>query len=332
MILGASFQYQSSNVQNYEVNPGGRKGALEEDEDDVLTHSGIYFQDRISLTNNLSITGGVRYSFFLFKLNDAFLTDGDQSEEVDFENFTPQIGANWTPFKNISLFANYSEAFQTPTLSEITSGTSPGFLSLKPEQVKSYEVGSRGNIFLAGFPVAYELAYFRMEFTDKILQRRVGFNTVSENSGDTVHQGVELGLNMDLTSNLSSRVSYTYFDFEFTKGDFDGKEVPGQTPHQVFGSLAYKFHLPKKATLTAGAEYRYSASYFVDDNNTIENDNWATFGLKMGYERGRFSANLVVDNLTDEVYSDAVTINSSSDEYFNPADGRTVTGSMSWRF
>ena len=70
----------------------------------------------------------------------------------------------------------------------------------------------------------------------------------------------------------------------------------------------------------------------VDDLNTASNDDWSTVALKAEYKRGQFGAGLVVDNLTDEIYSDAVTINSGTGNFFNPANGLTVTGNVSWQF
>lgn len=334
LIVGTSIQYQVTDNQEYGVNDGGSRGSLTNDEDTFLTHSGVYIQDRFSLTNNLSVTGGIRYSRFAFDLEDHFLGDasGDDSEVFDLDKFTPKIGVNWAPTKKVSLFANYSEAFQVPTISEATSGTGSGFNGLKPEKIDSYEVGTRGNFSLLGLPAVFEVTYFNMLYKNKIIGETVGFVTTSKNKGTTRHEGFEVGLNTDITPNLNSQVSYTFSNFNFIAGDFDGFKVPGQTPHQIYADMNYTFHLPKNATLTAGAEFRYSGAYFVDDSNTAENDNWSTVGLKMGYKRGKLGANLVLDNLTDETYSDAITINASGGRYFNPADGRSVIGSLSWKF
>jgi iron complex outermembrane receptor protein len=331
LILGSSYQFQFTRENNYAVLNGGR-GNLVADEDQDQSHFGVYVQDQFFVSDTVSITGGVRYSRFEFKLEDHFFSDGNQSDQIDFDKFTYQIGSSWTPIPEANLFANFSTAFQTPTLQEVTSGPSGGFIGLKPENVINYEAGVRGNFILFGMPAAYEATYFRMEFQDKILPRTVGFTTIFENAGDTLHEGVSAGLSLDITRSLNAQVSYTYSDFRFTAGQFDGRKVPGQTPHQILSALYYKFFLPRKATLTLGAEHRYSDDYFVNDTNTFTNPNWQTLTLKANYQQGPFGAQLVVDNVTDEVYSDAVSINNSLGQFFNPADGFSVIGSVSWRY
>ncbi len=331
LIVGSSFQHQSTRENDYAVVNGDR-GALVADEDSFLNHFGIYAQDQFFINRDLSVTGGVRYSRFEFGLEDHFFADGNQSNEVIFEKATPRIGVNWTPIKDINLFANYSTAFQTPTLSEITSGAGGGFINLQPETVNNYEVGSRGNFVVAGMPASFEVTYFRMYFHNKILPRRIGFLTTFVNAGDTLHEGVSAGLGLDVTRHLNTQLSYTYSDFRFTSGQFENNKVPGQTPHQFLGAMYYKFFLPQKTTLSLGGEFRYSHVFHVDDSNFFTNQTWSTVTLKAKYKSGRFGAQLVADNITDEIYSDAVSINSNNGQFFNPADGLSVTGNVSWDF
>jgi iron complex outermembrane recepter protein len=336
-IVGTSLQYQSQRENDYgPTNDGsGRRGPLVADENQFLDNYGVYVQDQFFITKDLSVTAGVRYSEYSFELEDHFLSDGNDSGDVDYERYTPRVGVSWTPIKEVNLFANYSTAFQTPTLSEVTSGGGTGFIPLNPEKIENYEIGSRGEFTLLGRPVAFELTFFRMDIEDKILSENSGFPTfitTFKNKGDTRQQGISAGLGVDITRSLNAQVSYTYSNFKFTAGQFDGKRVPGQTPHQVLAALYYKFFLRQNAFLRLGAELRHSDDYFVDDDNTFRNGDWSTVALKMEYKRDRFGAGLVVDNLTDEIYSDAVTLNSSSGNFYNPANGFTITGNVSWRF
>jgi len=333
LIFGSSYQYQSQKENDYTPLPGNVRGMLLADEDQFASHFGAYIQDQFFITKDLSVTAGIRYSNIVYDLDDHFTAPlPGQSGDEDYERFNPRIGINWSPIKDIMIFANHSTAFQTPTLSEVTSGLSGGFNGLQPERVKNYEIGSRGNFSLFGMKSAYEITYFRMDFDNKILASRTGFVTTFRNAGSTNHEGVELGLGVDVTRSLNAQLTYTYSDFKFTSGQFNGNYVPGQSPHQIVAALYYKFFLKGKAKLTTGVEYRYSDSFAVNDLNDSINPNWYTLALKMNYENKKFGASLVVDNLTDVTYSDAVSINSSLGNFYNPADGLTVTGSVSWKF
>jgi len=334
LIVGASLQYQSQRENDYAPtnNGTGDRGVLVANEKQFLDNFGVYIQDQFFITPDLSVTAGIRYSDYTFELEDLF---GPDSGSRSFDRFTPRVGLNWSPVKDISLFANYSTAFQTPTVSELTSGAGTGFINLSPEKIDNYEVGSRGNFSLFGLPAAFELTLFRMDIKDKILSENSGFPffiTTFRNSGDTRHQGVSAGLGVDITRSLNAQVSYTYSNFKFVDGAFNGKRVPGQTPHQVLAALYYKHFMHGNAYFRTGVEVRHSDDYFVNDVNSASNDDWSTVALKMEYKRGQFGAGLVVDNLTDEIYSDAVTINSGSGNFFNPANGLTVTGNVSWQF
>lgn len=339
LIAGVSLQYQSQRENDFGPTTGGTgaRGPLVANEKQFLNNYGVYIQDQFFVTSDISVTAGIRYSNYTFELQDLFLTDpsGDDSGSVHFDRFTPRIGINWTPIKDISLFANYSTAFQTPTLSELTSGGGTGFIGLNPEKIENYEVGSRGNFSLFGLPAAFELTLFRMDIKDKILSSNSGFPffiTTFRNSGDTRHQGISAGLGVDITRSLNAQVSYTYSNFKFVEGPFKGRRVPGQTPHQVLLALYYKLFLHGDSFFRTGVEFRHSDDYFVNDTNANRNGDWSTVALKAEYKRGQFGAGLVVDNLTDEIYSDAVTINSGSGNFFNPANGLTVTGNVSWKF
>jgi len=337
LVVGASFQYQSQRENDFDVtnNGSGARGPLVANEKQFLDNFGVYIQDQFFITRDISVTAGVRYSDYTFELQDLFLTDGDDSGTRSFDRVTPRVGVNWSPVKDISLFANYSTAFQTPTISELTSGGGTGFIPLNPEKIENYEVGSRGNFSLFGLPAAFEITLFRMDIEDKILSENSGFPffiTTFRNKGDTRHEGISAGLGVDITRSLNAQISYTYSNFKFVSGPFDGRRVPGQTPHQVLAALYYKLFMNEGAFFRTGVEFRHSDDYFVDDNNTSRNGDWSTVALKAEYERGKFRAGLVVDNLTDEIYSDAVSINSGSGNFYNPANGLTVTGNVSWRF
>jgi iron complex outermembrane receptor protein len=71
---------------------------------------------------------------------------------------------------------------------------------------------------------------------------------------------------------------------------------------------------------------------FLDSANTATNDGWATLGL-----RGEWTlpeAGVVVfaeaRNLTDEVYSPAMTVDDAAGRYFQPADGRSLYAGVRW--
>ncbi|QPJ60472.1 MAG: TonB-dependent receptor [Candidatus Nitronauta litoralis] len=331
MVFGYNIQYQSSDTQRYQ-NAGGNRGALTVDEDTVIDNSGVYFQDQFSILPNLKLTGGARWSLVEFDLTDDFPADGNQTGFRDVEEVTYHVGLNYQPTEEITLFANHSTAFETPTESEFTSGLTGGFINLMPMLVDNYEVGVRAGFDVLGMPGQVQVSWFHMEFENFLLPRTVGFRTTFSNAGTAENEGVEVGLAIDPLPDLHFETTYAYSDFDFTAGAFTGNQMPGQAPHIVFGLLEYDLFLPWDIMLKPGAEVRWSDGYFLDDINTVTNSSFTTLALRLNAERGNFGAFIRVDNVADELYSDGSGINSSGGRFFNPADGRAVSGGVSLKF
>ncbi len=72
--------------------------------------------------------------------------------------------------------------------------------------------------------------------------------------------------------------------------------------------------------------------YFVDSANTVRNDGWAVLGARFEWALHGLGAVFFLEgrNLTDRVYSPAVTVDDAAGRYFQPADGRSVYGGLRW--
>lgn len=109
-----------------------------------------------------------------------------------------------------------------------------GFIPLDAQRAWTGEIGTRGQYG----PVSWDLVFYRAWLDDELLQFATGPGIPAStfNADDTIHQGIEVGLNFMLGQNLlmggdSLRWSnaYTFSDFYFD-GDvqYGNNTIAGQ--------------------------------------------------------------------------------------------------------
>jgi iron complex outermembrane receptor protein len=129
---------------------------------------------------------------------------------------------------------------------------------------------------------------------------------------------------------LGFRLAYTLGRYEYVEDpDFEGNEIPGAPTHVVQAEVVLRH--PAGLTVRPNLEWVPDQT-FLDSANTATNDGWATLGV-----RGEWSladAGVVVfaeaRNLTDEMYSPAMTVDDAAGRYFQPADGRSLYAGIRW--
>lgn len=115
----------------------------------------IYLQDEIHLFDDrLKVKPGVRYATYQIKPDiDRYyvINPGKEPRKVSSERLIPQLGTLFSLTDEYSVYARYAEGFKMPTAQQLyTSSVGPWVdlipnPKLKPEKVKSYEIGIRGD-------------------------------------------------------------------------------------------------------------------------------------------------------------------------------------------
>jgi len=336
LTAGADLTYQRDDrhefVNEGVASPGGlaREGALQLNQLEQVLSLAPFAQGTLDLTSELALTAGVRYDNYTFKATDHLLSDGDQSGKRDFSAVSPMVGLNYSPRQELSVYANFAKAYQTPTMQQLSNrpdGAGGFNQSLGPEYLRSFEVGVRGQ--LAGPRFDYSVTGYASRVEDALVAYQgVGEQVFYRNAGESSRRGVELSLGWQASRELSARLSYTYQDYVYDRyvsgsQDVSGKREPGIPPHTVFGQLTHSAPWGLTSTLTA----RWVDSYPVDDANTESNWAFTLVGLRMSLDRdiGRVAARpfMGVDNLFDERYNASVTVNALGGRYFAPSAGRS---------
>lgn len=168
----------------------------------------LYIQDQIELSRQWLVIAGLRYDRFdvdfLNKRNGATLASKD-------DLVSPRIGVVFKPVQDVSLYANYSIAYQ-PRAGEQLSSLAANNATLKPERFKNYEIGAKWDLKQN---LAMTAALFRLDRTNMVVQDP---NDVTRNilSDGQRTQGIELTVAGNITPAWSMVGGYAYSDAEFT--------------------------------------------------------------------------------------------------------------------
>ena len=334
LTLGVQPAWQNMDNRQFQ-NVGGGHGAATRDEKDKVTNLGIYLEDAIGLTDRLTAVLGARFDYSRRTVADHFLGDGDQSDRRVFTSVTPRVGLLFdAPSLGGSVFANVSRTVEPPLLLELASFGNPGgFIDLEAQDAWQLELGARGR----RSALTWELSLFDIRLSDEILNINVRpfpgatFTVPSyRNAARTRHSGLEAGFAYQLTSAVQTRIAYTFARFAYVADStFDGNDIPGAPAHHLTAEL--KLEPAPGWSVSPQVEWVPSA-YYVNSENTVKNEGWATLGLRAEWSGARTGLTAFIEgrNLLDRGYSASVQVDNAAGRYFEPADRRAVYAGLRW--
>jgi outer membrane receptor protein involved in Fe transport len=300
-----------------------------------------YLHLESSVTNDLKVTGGLRFDFVGYKY-ETYLAPVDTgnwrvppSTSTSYSHVSPKIGATYNIIENLNVFAAYNHGFRVPSEGQLfRQGSSVNTVGLKPVKVDNYEAGLRGRL---AEPVSFELSAYTMTKRDDILTYVNPTNGLREavNAGETSHWGIELGLGVDIVTGLKMDVAYshgrhTYEDWVLSGAgsgtSYSGKEM--ETAPRDIGNarLAYSPEIGRIAL-----EMVYLGSYWMDPANTHKYAGHVLWNLDVGaFVLDAFELSLKVRNILDKRYAESTSYNSFRGEEFAPGNPRTFIGGISY--
>ncbi|KRV75840.1 TonB-dependent receptor family protein [Pseudomonas citronellolis] len=261
---------------------------------------------------------------------------------------TPKIGLNWTPSPDLRWYANISRSHEAPTFWEIVSAeVSPAapataqaqLVDLDVQRATTYEIGGAGRIVRTD----WSLTLYQSDVEDELISTSdaYGVKVGTYNYGSrTRHRGVEAGLNgllptaSSIGGDLAYRVAWTFSDFRFRGGEFQGNRIAG-VPRQLWSAeLLYR-----RGPWSVGPNLRWLPQDTPTDHaNTRNNyqDAYALWGLKAAYKaREGLSVYVQGDNLADKTYASSYVIRNRADASqptFLSGNGRSLTVGAEYAF
>ncbi len=350
--LGVDYEQATDDRQGYEnfvgsgvpancvANLCGVMGRLRRNEEDRVASFDQYAQAEWQ-GERWAFTGGLRHSRVAFRVDDRYLSNGDDSGRVAYEKTTPTLAALYRVTDTLNLYASVARGFEAPTFNEMFySGNGGSFnLTLKPATSTHYEVGAKA---MLGAGSRLDVALFEIRTQDElVVLSSTGGRTAYQNAGKTERQGMELALDSRWSERLSSRLAYTWLDatyaeaFTTASGTVNaGNRLPGVAAHNLFGEIAWR-HQP--SGFHAAVEGIVRDKVHVDDSNQKQAaPGYAIANLRLGIERRYGPLNLRgfvrLDNVFDRQYVGSVIVGDSNNRFYESAPGRNWLAGVSARY
>jgi len=310
LTAGIDLERNDFDYEEYNA-PNQIRGTIRKDCGAKREKIGPYLQDEIKLFEPFKLIAGLRYDLIKFDYTDY--TNESNSKKRDMSKITPKFGTVYNYQKNSNLYANYAQAFRTPTLAQMfTYGGSSSNPDLNPEEAENYEIGVhhqfndnlKANVSLYWMELDNEIQY---NYDDRQY----------ENYGETSHKGIETSIDFTIIEGLAGFANYTYTRAKNESGTYKGKYLTNIPIHK--GSLGINFRTDFGLNINLTAT-RVGTSY-IDNTNSSKLPCYTTVDTKIRYEHKWGILFLGIDNLLDKEYNSY----GLSSKNFNPAPGRTFT-------
>lgn len=251
---------------------------------------GLYFQDLVSLNDQVKVLMGLRYDDLSQHRNDL-----NKNQIVDRTDHTwsPRVGVVYQPINAVSLYASYNQSFQ-PLADAFTVYNNSA--DLKPTETQNLEVGAKWDI---NDNLNVTMAVFEMTQTN-ITNKDPNDSNLGVIIGEQRTQGVELSLTGQLTEQLSILAGYSYLNgkIENSTQGFDGNHS-ALTPNNT-ANVWLKYQLNDHWYAAIGG--RGESSRFSAPDNLNVLPGYAVLNAAVGYKSEHYDVNFNLNNLLDREY------------------------------
>jgi len=304
---------------DYNLVPKPNRSAIPLFSDQTVTGDrlGVYLQDQTYLLENLILVAGLRYDSITEKT-----TSAATSEQTN-QAVTPRVGLLYRPFKELSLFANYSQSFN-PNTATTASGA-----VVEPERGRGFEVGLKTELF--NQKVLATLTYFNIT-KENVAVADPNFPLFSIAVGEQKSQGVELDVIGEVLPGWKIIGSYAYTDAKVSNDsnpDIIGNRLFGIPKHNVSLWTTYEIQSGNLKGLGFGTGIDYVSDRFGDLANSYQVGDYLIGNLGIFYRRDRYRFALNIRNIGNAKYVRAAIGNQTGIEFGEPF---TIIGSVSVQF
>lgn len=309
---------------------------------------GYYVQDLVSITNQLKVMVGLRWSNLqtLATKTYRYPTDTVVTGTASvYSALSPKAAIIYEPLQNMSFALSYANSFTANTGQDIYGN------SLPPSYIKDYEFNWKN--FLLGGKIAANLSVYRIinsniaqtALFDKFGNANTNTN-IKELMGQTTSDGFDIEISGTLSKNVYFILGYGYNNARYTDSKrtagavLNGEKLNNNPQNTANGTVFYTFTNTALKGLKLGVTTFYTGNRFGGNQNTytasgnlpkfnnqIPLSGFATVDLSAGYSWNRFSALLKLSNIFN-------TLNYlAHDRYsINPIPPRQLIGTISYRF
>ncbi|MET0320745.1 MAG: TonB-dependent receptor [Duganella sp.] len=315
----------------------GVQGALRRDEQDVVSNLDPYLQAEWQ-AGAWMLSAGVRRSTVKVSVDDRFVSNGNDSGNLEFRHTTPVLGVLYRVSPMVNVYASAARGFETPTLNELFYSSTGGFnFSLQPARSTHLETGIKTRI---DDRTSLNAAVFQVRTSDEVVVDSSGGGRTSyRNASKTLRRGLEVTLESNWRYGLSTRMALTALRATYDQGFGavpEGSRLPGVPKANAYAELAWKDSADRFGAALEGVA---TSKLYADDANVdqaapgygILN---ARVNANQQWHGWRFRQFARLNNLLDKNYVGSVIVGDTNKRYYEAAPQRNwlLGASASYQF
>ena len=289
-----------------------------------INNYAAYFNAEFSPFEKLRVVASLRYDVFRYKFDNHLQPSafsGSPDTISTFSAISPKIGFTYNFSNKTGVYANYSQGFVPPQVTEMYKGVKVP--DIKSSVFYNYEIG--GWIEIIKNKLMVDLSAYQLEGTNEIIAVRLEDGTSeNRNAGKTMHKGIEIGIKAMPLKDVSLHINGAYSEHRFTKfvekgNNYNGNTMNGAPKWMHNAEVWYKPSFIKG--LRFGVEWQHVGKYYLDPKNTEQYKGHHVFHMRAGYKWKGIEVWMNVMNTTDKYYSYTASKSSSGYSY-TPAEPR----------
>lgn len=179
----------------------------------------VFAQGTYEMSDQLSLTGGVRYTQESKDFDGENLAFGfARQDDADFDNVSYTIGADYRINDNVLTYGKFSTGFKSGGWSPDAFSTTAIFLPVDEETLESFEIGAKTDLF--DNTVRFNAAYFFNQYEGLQIGATIpGVGFTRFNVPEAEIQGLEFEAVWQATDNLQFNANLGLLDAEYTELD-----------------------------------------------------------------------------------------------------------------
>jgi iron complex outermembrane receptor protein len=299
-----------------------------------------FAQASFKFAENFELAGGARYTFDRREgtLRDTFVNSNSPAAflpegvivraEIENNDVSPEATLSWKPNNDLLIYVGYRTASLAGGISSpsiLSPTTAPSNITYKPESVSGFE----GGIKFSALDSALRANVTAFSYNYKDLQVSAFNNAlltyILTNVGEARSRGIEVGVDVRASSELSFRTEATYADTKYitypgaqcyagqtlaegctTIGqDLSGRPLPRAPKFTMSASATYDTPISADWKLGLTGDVRYSGGYYYTDNlNPVGyQDQFTTIGASVRVYNGPWELSVIGRNLSNVYYA-----------------------------
>jgi len=282
------------------------------DSDTDSTTYAAFGQAMIPVGERFEVTLGGRYQHIDKEIDlDMYYlpvgTTGDPSfsysGEKDWDVFLPKAALSYSLSDDWNTYVSYSQGYMPGGFNYFASSGSTEDNSFEPQKSTNYEIGIKGSVQ----KLRMAATVFYMDIEDVHVYKAYGHNYYTDNADSGHSQGVELELAYQLTDTIELTGSVGFIEAEYDSYDagdgisFDGQDIENTPSYTATAGISYRH--PSGLYGRIDMRAKGETSFYDDANRTfVEEDAYAVFDAKIGYQTRGWDFYVYGKNLTDEEY------------------------------